>query len=69
MGYRYDPEADVLAIEISKKPFDYAEEYGNFIVHFSKQNKPVYLEILNAKKFLRSATKTLPPTIRKVVVA
>ena len=48
----YDPEADVLRIEISKRPIDYATEIGNIIVHFSPQNLPVYLEILEAKKFL-----------------
>ena len=65
MGYRYDPEADILAVELSKTPFDYAEEYGDFIVHFSKQGRPVYVEILNAKKFLQGATKSLPQSIKK----
>ncbi len=65
MGYHYDPEADVLAVELSDTPFDYAEEYGDFIVHFSKKGKPVYLEILNAKKFLQEATDSLPQNIKK----
>ena len=69
MGYRYDPEADVLAVELSKKPFDYAQEYGDFIVHFTKTNQPVYIEILNAKKFLRQATRTLPMPIRNAVMS
>lgn len=68
MSYRYDPEADILAIEISKTPFDYAEEMGDFIVHFSKKGKPVYLEILNARKFLKNAHKTLPESVKKSVV-
>lgn len=59
MGYKYDPDADVLAIEISKEPFDYAEEVGDFVVHFTKKGKPVYVEILNAHRFLRDATKTI----------
>lgn len=57
MGYKYDPDADVLAIEISKEPFDYAEEVGDFVVHFTKRGKPVYVEILNAHRFIRDATK------------
>ena len=50
--FSYEPEADVLRIEISKEPIDYAKEMGNFVVHFSPQGLPVYLEILEAKKFL-----------------
>jgi len=55
----YDPEADVLRIEISKRPIDYAQELGNIIVHFSPRNLPVYLEILGAKKFLLQSQKVL----------
>jgi len=39
----YDPESDVLRVEISKQPIDYAKEMGNFIVHFTKNGLPVYL--------------------------
>jgi len=55
----YDPEADVLRIEISDKPIDYAKEMGNFVVHFSSQGLPVYLEILEAKKFLLQSERIL----------
>lgn len=55
----YEPEADVLRIEISKKPIDYAKEMGNFVVHFSPQGLPVYLEILEAKKFLLQTKQIL----------
>lgn len=48
----YDPESDVLRVEISKRPIDYATEVGNIVVHFSPEGLPVYLEILEAKKFL-----------------
>lgn len=37
MMYKYDKESDVLAVTISKIPFDYAEEMGDFIVHFDKK--------------------------------
>lgn len=56
---RYDPEADVLRIEISDKPIDYAKEMGNFVVHFSPQGLPVYLEILEAKNFLLLSKRIL----------
>lgn len=48
----YDPEADVLAWEVSKQPIDYAEEIGNIVIHFNKKNRPVLIEILEASKFL-----------------
>lgn len=54
---RYEPEADVLTYEISGQPIDYAKEVGNFVVHFTKNNMPVLVEILEATKFLRKAEK------------
>ena len=68
MEYRYDPESDVLAVVLSKKPFDYAEEMGDFIVHFSKKNKPVYVEILNASRFIKNAARSLPPSSREKIL-
>lgn len=53
----YEPEADVLRVEVSKQPIDYAKEIGNFVVHFSKDDQPVYLEILEAAKFQRVANQ------------
>ena len=54
----YEPDADVLMWEITGEPIDYAKEMGNVVVHFTKNNAPVLIEILEAKKFLR-ATKDL----------
>ena len=53
----YEPEADVLGWEITKQPIDYAEEVGNVIIHYSKKNTPVLMEILEASKFLSKAEK------------
>lgn len=68
MRYKYDKESDVLAVTISKKPFDYAQEMGDFIVHFDKKNKPVYVEILNAHKFLTKATTILPKSSQEEII-
>ena len=38
----YEPEADVLRVELAKAPIDYASEMGNVVVHFSKKGIPVY---------------------------
>ncbi len=55
---RYDPGVDILLVEVSKHPIDYAEELGTVIVHFTKGHKPVALEILNASRFVTQATAT-----------
>lgn len=67
MEYNYDKESDVLSVFLSKKPFSYAEEMGDLIVHFDKSNKPVYIEILNGSKFLAKATTMLPKSSRKEI--
>ena len=53
---KYDPQVDVLLVEVSKQPIDYAEEMGSVIVHFTKRHKPVALEILDASQFVTKAT-------------
>ncbi|MDP2909559.1 MAG: DUF2283 domain-containing protein [bacterium] len=55
----YDVEADILRMEISEKPIDYAKEMGNVIIHFTKDGLPVYLEILEAKGFLMRSKQIL----------
>jgi len=51
----YEPEADVLMWEVADKPIDFAKEIGNIVVHFTKNNIPVLIEILEASKFLAKA--------------
>ncbi|MCD6148724.1 DUF2283 domain-containing protein [bacterium] len=60
---RYDSESDVLSWEISKRPIDYAVEIGNMVLHFSPDNIPVYVEILEAKKFLGKTQKLIKEKI------
>ena len=55
---RYDKEVDILLVEIAKRPIDHAREMGPVIVHFTKDGKPVALEILEASKFVSKATET-----------
>ncbi len=68
MKYNYDKESNILAITLSKRPFDYAEEMGDFIIHFDKKNKPVYIEILNADKFFQDAGTVLPKITREEII-
>lgn len=48
---QYDIEADLISWELSKDPIDHCLELGNFIIHLSKNKKPILIEILNASKF------------------
>ncbi|MBI4099075.1 DUF2283 domain-containing protein [Candidatus Parcubacteria bacterium] len=64
----YESEADVLRVEMGRKPIDYAVEIGNGVVHFSPDGVPVYFEILEATKFLKRAT-TLVPRERSMATA
>jgi len=60
---KYDAESDVLSWELSRKgKIDYASEVGNIVVHFTKNNLPVLVEILEATKLLRQSEKTLAKT-------
>ena len=55
----YEPEADVMSWEMSTQPIDYAEEAGNFVVHYSKNHIPVLVEILEANSFFQKSKKLL----------
>ena len=54
----YDSQVDILLVEMSKRPIDHARELGPVIVHFTKDDKPVALEILDASQFVTQATAT-----------
>jgi len=57
MKIRYDREVDIIMIELSDEQIDYAEEAGPIIIHFTKDNRPVLIEILDASEFLAELTK------------
>lgn len=52
MKVKYYEDADLISWKISKKPFEYASRSGDFVVHYSKDDESVLIEILNASKFL-----------------
>ncbi len=57
MNIRYDREEDILTYEVSPDEIDYAEELDSIVVHFTKEGKPVLLEILDASDFIAQTTK------------
>jgi len=55
MAYKikYDDDADVLTIVLKGKgKLSHAEEIGDVIVHFDKNGKPLFMEILKASKII-----------------
>lgn len=60
--FSYEPEADVLSWEISAQPIDYAKEIGNVVVHFTKNNDPVLVEIIGAKNFIAQTKQVVAST-------
>lgn len=63
MKYRYDKEDDILMVWLSKSPVYYAEKEKDVIMHFSKKNKPVLMEILSASKFFKNTKKLMEPSL------
>ena len=53
----YDPESNLISIEVSKGKIEYARDFGNFIIHFSEAGKPLLIEILDASKFIGQLDK------------
>lgn len=61
----YEKEDDVLNIWFSEDKIDYAEQNGDIIAHFTEDNDPVYIEILDAAKFLKRQAEDLPREIKQ----
>lgn len=50
---RYDQEDDVLMIWFAEgKQVDHAERPGQSILHLTEQDKPILLEVLDARRFI-----------------
>ncbi len=69
MKLRYDKEDDILMVWLANKKVDYAQQSKNLIMHFSKDNKPVLMEILEASEFLKQTSQVLPQKVRQSVWA
>lgn len=57
MKISYDREQDIVLLELSSGAIEHAEKVGPIIVHFSKTDKPVLLEILDASEVLSAIVK------------
>jgi len=52
---KYSKDTDTLLIDLSDKKIDHAEEQGQVIIHFSENNVPVLIEIMDASQFITDA--------------
>ena len=69
MKFKYNKEDDILMITLNDKKIDYAEQTGDFIVHFSPKREAVLIEILRASRFLKQAVTQLPKNvIRNILI-
>jgi hypothetical protein len=59
---QYSSDEDILMYEVGDEPIDYGVEMDSVIVHFTKEGKPVLLEILDESKFLAQATNAIKTT-------
>jgi uncharacterized protein YuzE len=56
---KYSKDVDALLIEFSDKKIDYADDKGQFIIHYSPEGDAVLLEILDAKEFILSSLSSV----------
>ncbi|MFH1427943.1 MAG: DUF2283 domain-containing protein [Patescibacteria group bacterium] len=63
----YDPEANILCLEVAKGEISHAREFANFIIHVSKTEKPILIEILDASKFIGQIDKVKVKDIKKAI--
>ena len=65
---KYDGDADILTIILKEKgKLSHAEEVGDVVVHFDKDGKPLFMEILKASKIVPLMVEGLAK--KEVVVA
>ncbi len=54
----YDSDSDVLVVRgVQNARIDHARELGNFVVHFTKDDRPVLIEVLEASKLFAENPK------------
>ena len=57
---KYHEDADVLTIILEERgKLSHAEEVGDIVVHFGKDKKPLFVEILRASKLVPQMVESL----------
>ncbi len=47
---KYSSDVDAVLVELNDSPIDYAEEFEDIIIHYTRSGEPVLLEFLDAKQ-------------------
>ncbi len=56
----YSPDVDALVIRVGRERPDYAKEVGGgIIIHYSRNSKPVEVEILDASRIITSSLRAV----------
>ena len=58
MKVRYDREDDVLTLQRTDGVVDHAEDSDGVIAHFSREDRLLLVEVLDASDFLAQLTRT-----------
>jgi len=66
----YDPESNIISVEIARGKISHCLEVGNFLIHVSENKSPLLIEILDGGSFVaqlqkikgKDALSTLPVT-------
>ncbi len=69
MEYKYDSKTDILLITLGKEKPDFGEQKENIITHYSKQGKPIEIEILDASKTAVKIVETILAGKRSAVTS
>ena len=65
----YDSDADILSLTGTVTGrIDHANELGNFVVHFTKDDRPLLIEVLEASKVFANIPKPLGKIANPVFV-
>ena len=62
----YDNESNIMCLELAKGKISHVHEFGNFIIHVSKSEKPILIEILDASKFVGQIDKLKIKNIKNI---
>jgi hypothetical protein len=53
----YDPESNIISVEIAKGKITGCLEVGNFLIHVGKTKSPLLIEILDGGSFIAQLQK------------
>jgi hypothetical protein len=63
----YDHESNILSWEIGSGKIDHVREIGNFLIHVTKKEKPVLVEILDASNLIGQLDKFKAEEVTKMM--